>query len=151
MSYLSDRRDFLKSLLVGSAGALAVSRLAPARSLETWCLDSLADDPWARVPQILARLKAPVFPQRDFEVTKFGAKGDGKLDCTGAFHKAIDACTRAGGGRVVVPEGEFATGAIHLQSNVNLHLTRDATIKFDRDPKKYLPLVFTRWEGMELM
>src|SRR5204862_6561618 len=65
--------------------------------------------------------------------------------------KAIAACNRAGGGRVVVPTGSFLTGAIHLKSNVNLHVTKGATIKFSRDPKKYLPLVFTRWEGMELL
>src|SRR5699024_10233687 len=39
----------------------------------------------------------------------------------------------------------------HLKSNVNLHLEKGATILFSRDPQDYLPVVFTRWEGMELM
>ena len=106
---------------------------------------------WAQLPAILRRIKAPVFPQRDFLLTKFGAKGDGKTDNTAAFRQAITACNKAGGGRVVVPAGEFLTGAIHLKSNVNLHVSAGATIKFSQDTKQYLPIVFTRWEGVELM
>ncbi len=149
---MSDRRDFIKSLLAGSAG-IALSSLSSSaivRVNDPWTLIA-ADDPWSQASQILARIKAPVFPARDFPITKFGAVGNGKADCTEAFAKAIDACNKAGGGRVVVPAGEFLTGAIHLKSNVNLHLAKSATIKFSQDPKKYLPVVFTRWEGMELM
>ena len=149
---MSDRRDFIKSLLAGSAGVALASRSSHAivRAIDRWALFT-ADDPWSQASQILARIKAPVFPARDFPITKFGAAANGKADCTEAFAKAIEACNKAGGGRVVVPAGEFLTGAIHLKSNVNLHVTKNATIKFSRDPKKYLPVVFTRWEGMELM
>ncbi len=80
-----------------------------------------------------------------------GAAGDGKTDCTEAFRKAIAAANAAGGGRVVVPEGDYLTGAIHLRSNVNLHLLEGATIRFSTDPKQYLPPVFTRWECTEVM
>jgi polygalacturonase len=52
---------------------------------------------------------------------------------------------------VVVPEGRFLTGPIHLRSNVDLHVEKDATILFSRDPKAYLPAVLTRFEGTELM
>ncbi len=104
---------------------------------------------WERLPAILKNIVAPTFPQRDFPVTRFGAKGDGRKDCTKAFRKAIDACSRSGGGRVVVPPGEFMSGAIHLKSNVNLHLQKGAVIRFSTDSKKYLPEVFTRWEGVE--
>src|SRR6266513_1821011 len=147
-----ERRDFLKSFLASGAGALLISELGRARALESQFRFEQADGPWEIFfPRILNRIKAPVFPRRDFDITKFGGRGDGKIDCTDAFRHSVEACNRAGGGRVVVPAGEFSTGAIHLKSNVNLHVTKDATIKFDRDPKKYLPLVFTRWEGMELM
>src|SRR6266498_3637614 len=145
-----ERRDFLKTFLASGTGALLLSESAQA--LTTTLRLSQADGPWEIFfPQILNRIKAPVFPKRDFDVTKFGAMGDGKIDCTDAFRKAIDACHRSGGGRVVVSAGEFLTGAIHLKSNVNLHLAKSATIKFSQDPRKYLPNVFTRWEGMELM
>jgi polygalacturonase len=145
-----DRRYFIKSFIAGGASALLLSRLCEARALESLLLNA-PDDPWAQMPLILARIKAPTFAKRNFNITRFGAKADGKFDCTEAFRKAIDACNRAGGGRVVVPAGAFLTGAIHLKSNVNLHVSKNATIKFDPDPQKYLPVVFTRWEGMELM
>jgi polygalacturonase len=103
------------------------------------------------MPAILARIKAPTFSSRDFEITRYGADADGAKDCTDALARAIAACNQAGGGRVVVPAGMFLTGPIHLKSNVDLHVSAGATLKFVRDPKRYLPLVYTRWEGMECM
>lgn len=106
---------------------------------------------WNDVPGILNRIKAPEFPGRDFDITRYGARGDGTTDCTGAFKKAIVACSYSGGGRVVVPPGKYLTGAIHLKNNVNLHISKDAVIYFMTDPQKYLPIVYTRWEGVECM
>ncbi len=131
------RRDFIQGLAF--AGAFAPQLFAQQ------------NQGWAQVPDILRRIKPPKFPKRDFAITKFGAKGDGVTDCTQAFRDAIAACHKAGGGRVVAPAGAWLTGAIHLQSNVNLHVTANATIKFSKDAEKYLPIVFSRWEGMELM
>jgi polygalacturonase len=108
-------------------------------------------DPWQRLPGILAGIRAPAFPDRDFPVTAFGAVGDGTTDATAAFRAAVSACAEAGGGRVVVPAGEYLTGAVHLKSNVNLHVEEGATLRFRRDPAAYLPVVPTRWEGVELM
>ncbi len=103
---------------------------------------------WSSVPGILARIKAPEFPARDFNVTAYGARPG--ADATAAIKAAIEACTTAGGGRVVIPAGEWLTGAITLQSNVNLHVSQGATLKFTTDPKAY-PIVFTRFEGVEVM
>src|SRR5262245_6132295 len=110
-----------------------------------------ASDPWDRLPAILARIQPPVFPARDFPLGDFGGRGDGATDNTGALRSAIEACHRAGGGRVVVPVGDYLTGPIHLKSGVDLHVASGATLRFHTDPARYLPAVFTRWEGVELM
>ncbi len=49
------------------------------------------------------------------------------------------------------PKGEYLTGAIHLKNNVNLHISKDAVVKFSTNPKDYLPIVHARWEGVDLM
>jgi polygalacturonase len=106
---------------------------------------------WAQVPAILARIQPPKFPHREFPITKYGAAAGGVTDCTEAFRKAIDDCNSAGGGEVVVPGGIWFTGPIHLKSNVDLCLEKGATIRFSADPNHYLPVVFARYEGTEVM
>jgi polygalacturonase len=106
---------------------------------------------WSAVPAILARIKPPKFPARDFNIKAYGAVAGGQTDNTEAIRKTINACHAAGGGRVVVPAGVYLTGAIHLKSNVNLHLSEGATLRFSPDPAKYLPVVYTRFEGTECM
>ena len=147
------RRNFLKW-----TGVAGLGLVAPPASLDWRALvfpspqaPLPVGDPWAEVGDILKRIVPPVFPDRDFDVTRYGAAGDGEKDCTPAFRDAITACAAAGGGRVVVPAGRFLTGAIHLKSRVNLHLDAGSTIAFSRDPRQYLPVVFTRWEGVEVM
>ena len=104
---------------------------------------------WRQVPGILARIVPPQFPARDFVITNFGAVADGNTDCSMAIKQAIAACVEAGGGRVVIPAGEFLTGAVHLQSGVNLHLETNAVLQFKTNCEAYLPTVFTRFEGIE--
>ncbi|MCR5130149.1 MAG: glycoside hydrolase family 88 protein [Prevotella sp.] len=101
--------------------------------------------------QIEKSIQQPEFAQRDFPITKYGAK----LKATPAknqkaINKAIAACSKAGGGRVVVPEGTWESGPITLKSNVNLYLEKGATLLFAFDTKLF-PIVKTRWEGMDLM
>lgn len=61
----------------------------------------------------------------------------------------VDFVSGLGGGRVVIPEGTWISGPIHLHSNVELHLCDNAVISFSDIPEDYLPVVFTRWEGIE--
>ncbi len=109
---------------------------------------SVAPKPKVTLESTLARIKVPTFPDRDFVITAYGAKPG--ADCTDAIRAAIAACNQAGGGRVVVPAGEWLTGAVHLKSNVNLHVVEGATLRWTFDLTKY-PVVFTRWEGVECM
>lgn len=132
------RREILQRAAV-SLPALQVAAQSMANSSET------------NVSQILARIKPPKFRDQDFDIRKFGAVAGGEKSCTDAIREAIKACSQAGGGRVVVPSGVWLTGAIQLESNVNLNVAKDATLKFSRDPKDYMPLVFTRFEGTECM
>ena len=145
------RREFLAAGALAGAGVLAPPGWqAPARAgARAW--PQAGHRGWAEADAILARITPPVFPDRVFPVTKYGAIGDGVRDCTAAFRDAVAACVAAGGGQVLVPAGRYLSGAIHLRSRVNLHLADGATIAFSRNPDHYLPVVFTRWEGVELM
>lgn len=107
-------------------------------------------DPWNQVDEILAAIQAPVFPDYTLDITDYGAINDGKTDCLPAIKAAIKKCHEAGGGKVIVPPGEFMVGGpIHLKSNINLHISEGAIVKFSTNPKDYLPVVFTRWEAVE--
>ncbi len=141
MKNVQNRREFLLLMAAGGAGLALLPQFAFAET-----------DPWTtEYSKILARIKPPTFKKKDYDILKFGAKSGGQTDCREAINNAIDACSEAGGGRVVVPAGEFLTGAILLKSHVNLYVSKGATLKFSTDPKSYLPVVHTRWEGMELM
>jgi unsaturated rhamnogalacturonyl hydrolase len=105
---------------------------------------------WSALPEILARIHAPTFPDRNFPITDFGAKPGNHLN-TDAIRTAIEACHQAGGGHVVVPAGDWLTGPVHLLSNVDLHLSDGATLRFSTDAADYLPPVLTRWEGIECL
>ena len=144
------RRGFLRTLAGSALAASPIGALACRAAVRTSPSPTGARG-WDLVPEILARIVPPTFPSRDFEITRFGAVGDGAMDSTAAIRRAIDACAAAGGGHVVVPEGRFLTGAVHLKSNVNFHVARGATLAFSRAPRHYLPAVLTRFEGTELM
>ncbi len=106
---------------------------------------------WAEIYEIIDNIKEPSFPDVTFNINDFGAKADGTTLNTEAIQSAIDKCSKAGGGTVLVPAGSYLTGAIHMKNDVNLHLAEGATLKFSTNPKDYLPLVHTRWEGNDVM
>jgi polygalacturonase len=81
-----------------------------------------------------------------FDVTRFGAVGDGKTPCTSAVQQAIDACATAGGGTVNVPAGVFIIAPIVLRSRVTLHLEAGATLKGSSNPDDF-PEWASNWEG----
>jgi len=134
------KKTFLKSLAGIAAVAFAVSCTVPAPKYKTVIVDA----PFAMEP-----IKECVFPEQDFSIVDYGAVKGGETVNTEAIAKAIAACNKAGGGRVVIPEGEWLTGPVHFQSNVNLHLEENAILRFTDNPSDYLPAVMTSWEGME--
>ena len=157
MSNEINRRNMLRYSALAGAGALTSPLWAGAANVSAATkTPSRRNGPWSAMDRaadrIVASVRRPWFPPRSFPITRFGAVGDGTTDCTAAFKAAIAACHRAGGGHVIVPSGQFLTGAIHLRSHVDLHLLNsDSVILFSQDPNAYLPVVFTRWQGIELM
>src|SRR5665647_625874 len=95
-----------------------------------------------KMPQV----KEPVIPANSVSIVEFGAIGDGQALCTEAFAKAIDALSKKGGGRVVVPRGTWFTGPITLKSNIELYTEAGALILFSPDKNLY-PLISTNFEG----
>src|SRR5579859_3112584 len=91
----------------------------------------------AHAPFAMPAVAQPVIPHRDFLLTDYGATGNGQALNTVAFQQAIKACSAAGGGRVVVPAGQWLTGPIELLSHVDLHLEKGALVQFTRDHRQY--------------
>ena len=100
--------------------------------------------------QIEQSIRLPQFPDKAFVITKYGAKpGNTAAKNQKAIQKAIDTCSKKGGGRVVVPAGQhFLTAAIQLKSHVNLVVEEGAVLEFAVEPELY-PIVPTRWEGLD--
>ncbi len=83
-----------------------------------------------------------------FDVTRYGATGDGVTDDTKSVAAAIEACASSGGGTVYFPAGTYATGPIRLQSRMTLHVDNGARIVFSNRFEDYPPTK-TRWSGYE--
>jgi polygalacturonase len=113
---------------------------------------SFPDDPIEPIhaPFAMASLERPHFPDLVLDVRDFGAKPDGTTKNTDAIRRTVDALVARGGGTLLVPEGRWLTGPIHLASNIRLYVAERAEILFSQDFTDYLPPVFTRWEGLEL-
>ena len=108
---------------------------------------SKTDDPWVKMQETEAAIQLTSFPEAEFPVTNYGATVD--TDISEALTKAIAECHQKGGGKVIIPAGTYYTKAIHLLSNVNLHLEKGAILKFSTNPKDYEAQVHTRWEGQD--
>jgi polygalacturonase len=149
------RREFLRAglLVAGAAGAAAaVGFWGPPLARSQPLSQPYGGLPWESARRILAETSIPTFPDATFSITdaRYGGVGDGTTDNTAAFRRAIEDCSSRGGGHVIVPTGAYATGAILLLSNVDLHLEAGAILNFGGNVAEY-PLVLTRYEGIECL
>ncbi len=85
---------------------------------------------------------------QDYNILDYGAIADGKTLNTRAIQSAIDAVHKNEGGRVIIPRGQFLTGAIQMRSGVELHLQKDAVLLGSTDPEHYFKL--KRWKALIL-
>ena len=81
----------------------------------------------------------PKFQNKSYNVLDFGVE-DG--DITGALKEAISVCSEGGGGRVVIPKGEWKSGPIHFKDNVEIHFEEGSYLSFSKNFNDYLPVVF---------
>ena len=114
------------------------------------CLTILAMSVLSAHAQPQFKVLLPSFKKDTFNILKYGAKADGVTLNTNSINQAIDACSKKGGGVVLVPGGMWLTGPIVLKNNVNLHLQRSAVLQFTSDFTQY-PLVAGNWEGLPQM
>ncbi len=103
----------------------------------------------SNLPFEMPAINLTAFPDRSVSIDDFGGVGDGRTKNTAAFAKAIEACSRKGGGRVIVPPGIWLTGPIVLKSNINLHVEEGAVILFSSKFEDY-PVIQTSWEGLPM-
>ena len=186
MSAFDTRRAFLRSGSLAGLASLALTPGAQAIAAAAQAAGKAAADPWREAQAIARRLAMPVkFRKKDYLVTTFGAEpcklvqvrawvsfedqetlntpAPGSKDCYPAIRDAIQRCHQEGGGRVVIPKGDwFCAGPIVLLSNVNVHLQAGARVYFSNDPRDFAKygdhdcgangkLVVSRWQSNDCL
>ena len=142
--------------------------------------------PWINAQNIIDQLSKPLaFPNQTYDISNYGARPceitvvnglisehesgpiptpiDGAHDCRAAISKAIAVCHEAGGGKVVIPSGNwYCAGPIVLRSNVHLYLSKSCHVFFSTSPQDYAKfgdydcgpngrLSLTRWQGNDCL
>ena len=122
--YIFMKKILLSALLLGATLSLSAQ--------------SKYDHYYTNLPIEIEHVQEVKFPANALNIAMFGAKPDGKTDCTAAFAAAIDSISKMGGGHVIVPRGVWKTGPITLKSNIDLHLKKGATILFSENRELYV-------------
>ncbi|BFM45464.1 glycoside hydrolase family 28 protein [Flavobacterium sp. CFS9] len=95
----------------------------------------------------IPKVNEPIIPNNTVNLKDFGAVNGGYVLNTKAFADAIEAVSKKGGGKVIIPPGIWLTGPIILRSNLELHAETGALIKFSTDKNLY-PIIETSFEGL---
>ena len=175
------RRRFMQALSAAGLGGAGFGTLPAALAAA-----AKPQDPWQEAQAIINRVGQPLkFRDQDFVITAHGAARcevrpvtawvsfteqaplstpvAGSTDCYPAIAAAIAACHQAGGGRVVIPAGNwYCAGPIVLLSNVHVHLKAGAHVYFSNNPLDFAKygdhdcgkngkLTIMRWEGNDLL
>lgn len=98
------------------------------------------------LPFAMPKVQLPKFKTDTLNIVDFGAIPNANQLCTKAINEAISKCSSNGGGVVLIPQGLWTTGPIHLKSNVNLHTANGAFVQFTSDLNQY-KLIDSNFEG----
>lgn len=98
---------------------------------------------------ILAAAASLAASAKDYVITDYGVVADSTIVQSAAIQSVIDRAEADGGGRIVIPEGTFLTGALFFKPGTSLHLEQGATIKGIDDIAHY-PLIPSRMEGRSI-
>lgn len=126
-------------LIVFALSALAASSQVNPENVQA---NDLYEGIEFHMPRVLQFTSTP----NSVSITEFGARNGGQVLCTQAFADAIEAVSKKGGGKVIVPRGIWLTGPIVLKSNIELFTESGAVVVFSTDKSLY-PLVETNFEG----
>jgi polygalacturonase len=147
---LFGRRTFLKTAATGALAAPVISSLGDLGFAQTPQKPAASASPRLATPASVApkpRAARSASPRTvTLNVRDFGATGDGLYKDTVAIQQTIDRCAVLGGGEVLVPAGNYFTGALVLRSNTTLVLDKDASLVGTPDFADY-PVTQVRWEG----
>ena len=147
--YLASRWLLLTTCL-GAVFCFSTPRPSVAADVETWQIN-LRHDLNAMADKLSASLKPWPVPARVFQVESYGAVADGQTLNTVALQKAIDACSAAGGGTVLLAKGDYVSGTLELKSGVMLRVDKDARLlgssNVDDYPEKPLKYSTGGWDS----
>ncbi|NGM64501.1 glycoside hydrolase family 28 protein [Sphingobacterium sp. SGR-19] len=101
------------------------------------------------MPEEIALVESPHF-EYNFRRPTFPERTDSLRSGATDIQDRIDQLATAGGGTLVLTAGDYSSGRVELKSNVNLHLAEGAVLTFRSEIGDFLPVVYTRNEGIEL-
>ena len=116
------------------------SKTITAQNLKT-------DEVYKNIEFKMAKVQEPIIPNNTVNIKDFGAVNGGYVLNTKAFADAIEAVSKKGGGKVIIPAGIWLTGPLILKSNLELHAETGALIKFSTNKDLY-PIIETSFEGL---
>lgn len=138
-----------RQMMIGS-GAASLAALSGCATVPHGAAGIALPD-WREADNLANSIRPPRIAEASFRPAATALSASDGRDRRPAIQAAIEEAAASGGGRVVLGEGLwFSDGPIHLRSGIELHLAKDAVLRFSGNAESYLPAVLTRWEGTDV-